>query len=315
MNILFGTTVVASFLAGAVALFAPCCISVMLPAYFASSFRRRSALVSMTFVFALGVATIILPIAFGAAALSRLINAQHTLVFGVAGGMMLLLGVATLAGRSLTLPMPGVRPQSGRGPLSVYGLGAFSGTASACCAPVLAGVAGVTATTGSFVSALVIGLSYVFGMVLPLFLISLLWDRYDWGNSALLRGRILTFHAGGRSLRLHSTALVSGILLLVMGGAVVVIAFTGPSMPSAGWQLQLSATLQHWAHELTVWIGRGPTWAATLLIVTALAAVVWRSLAQASDASARADEPLQPPGAELAGPSLIDASAPRGKTA
>jgi len=315
MNILFGTTVVASFLAGAVALFAPCCISVMLPAYFASSFRRRSALVSMTFVFALGVATIILPIAFGAAALGRLINARHTLVFGVAGAVMLLMGLATLVGRGPTLPMPGLKPRQGRGPLSVYGLGAFSGTASACCAPVLAGVAGVAATTGSFVSALAIGLSYVFGMVLPLFLIALLWDRYDWGNSALLRGRVMTLNRGSRKVRLHSTAALSGLLLLVMGGAVIVIAFTGPSMPSQGWQVQLSATLQHWAHEVTVWIGRGPTWAATLLILAALVAVVWRALAQASDASASAAEPVPPPPAEPPGPITADVSAGRGKTA
>lgn len=315
MSILFGTTVVASFLAGALALFAPCCISVMLPAYFASSFRRRAALVSMTFVFALGVATIILPIALGAAALSRFVTAQHTLVFGAAGTMMLLLGIVTLAGRGPTLRMPGLRPTRGCGPLTVYGLGAFSGTASVCCAPVLAGLAGVAATTSSFAAALLIGLSYVFGMVLPLFVIALLWDRYDWGNSALLRGRALTIGLGSRKLRLHSTAALSGLLLFVMGGAVLVIAFTGPSMPVAGWQVQLSSTLQHWAHKATVWTGRGPAWLATLLILVALIGIVWRSLAQAADPLTVADEPLPPPSAELPAPQLTDVSSRVGKTA
>ncbi len=38
-QLLLSTTVVAAFLGGVVALLAPCCVSVMLPAYFASSFN------------------------------------------------------------------------------------------------------------------------------------------------------------------------------------------------------------------------------------------------------------------------------------
>jgi cytochrome c biogenesis protein CcdA len=42
--------VIAAVVAGAIALFAPCCISAMLPAYFASSFQNRRRLVAMSFV-------------------------------------------------------------------------------------------------------------------------------------------------------------------------------------------------------------------------------------------------------------------------
>ncbi|MGH2394403.1 MAG: cytochrome c biogenesis CcdA family protein, partial [Candidatus Limnocylindria bacterium] len=80
-EVLTGTSIIAAVLGGAVALFAPCCISVMLPAYFATSFQRRRALVAMTFVFGAGVAAVILPIAFGASAVSRLIVDHHTPVF------------------------------------------------------------------------------------------------------------------------------------------------------------------------------------------------------------------------------------------
>jgi cytochrome c biogenesis protein CcdA len=41
-ELLFGTTLLASFLGGMVALLAPCYISVMLPAYFATGFRSLS---------------------------------------------------------------------------------------------------------------------------------------------------------------------------------------------------------------------------------------------------------------------------------
>ncbi|MEB0005072.1 hypothetical protein QN351_18620, partial [Cryobacterium sp. 10C2] len=51
-NLLFGGTLLAAFLGGLVALLAPCCVSVMLPAYLASGMRRRSGIVGATLVFA-----------------------------------------------------------------------------------------------------------------------------------------------------------------------------------------------------------------------------------------------------------------------
>jgi cytochrome c biogenesis protein CcdA len=65
-SVFLGGSVVAATVAGIIALFAPCCISVMLPAYFAGSFQNRRVLTAMTFLFAAGIATVILPIALGA---------------------------------------------------------------------------------------------------------------------------------------------------------------------------------------------------------------------------------------------------------
>src|SRR3989441_815036 len=92
-------------------------------------------------------------------------------------------------GAVLMLPMPAMRARGGSGPLAVLSLGAFSGVASSCCAPVLAGVAALSGASGSFSSALVLGVAYVFGMVFPLFVIALLWDRFNWGESRLLKGK------------------------------------------------------------------------------------------------------------------------------
>jgi len=90
-ELLVGSTLVTSFLGGVVALLAPCCASVMLPAYFATSLRHRFGLVAMTLVFGAGVATVILPIVLGASALSVLLAAgqrqrsQHRRGRAVAG--------------------------------------------------------------------------------------------------------------------------------------------------------------------------------------------------------------------------------------
>src|SRR6266849_2033187 len=259
-TVLVGGGLLASFLAGIVALFAPCCISVMLPAYFASSFSTRRALVAMTFVFAAGVALVILPIALGAAALGSFVSSHHLAVYLAGGLMLILLGTYMVAGGKLSLPMPGMRARQGRGPLAVLSLGAFSGLASSCCAPVLAGVAALAGVSGSYSAALALGVAYVFGMVFPLFLIALLWDQFNWGESRLLKGWTFRRHVFGRTLALNSTALASGLILLAMGGVVIWIGLRGNSMPSSGWQVSLSAHLQHYAHVVSGWAKTLPGW-------------------------------------------------------
>jgi cytochrome c biogenesis protein CcdA len=298
VGVLFGGAVLASFLAGVVALFAPCCISVMLPAYFASSFATRRALIVMTFVFAAGLGLIILPIALGAAAIGSAITAHHLIFYLAGGALMLALGLYVLVGGKLMLPMPAMRARRGSGPLAVLSLGAFSGVASSCCAPVLAGVAALSGASGSFSNALILGIAYVFGMVFPLFVIALLWDRFDWGESRLLKGKRFSVPVFGRRLGVHSTALASGLILIAMGVVVIVIAFRGNAMPSSGWQVSLSAHVQHYAHLIKVWAGTLPGWITAIGIFAALAALGWRALGQVGvsgngDAADERDEPAR----------------------
>ncbi|WP_328982720.1 copper resistance protein CopC [Streptomyces mirabilis] len=195
-DLLFGTTLLASFLGGVVALLAPCCVSVMLPAYLATGFRRRTGILAATLVFAAWVATVIVPIGLGATALVSLISGHHLLVFSIGGAAMALGGLALLAGWKPQLPMIAGRAPHGHGFGSVYGLGVFSGAASSCCAPVLAGVAVLSGAAASFPAALAVSLTYVAGMVAPLCLLALVWDRRDWGASRLLQGRQVTVGVG-----------------------------------------------------------------------------------------------------------------------
>ncbi|MGH3985676.1 MAG: cytochrome c biogenesis CcdA family protein, partial [Pseudonocardiaceae bacterium] len=156
-ELLFSTTLLASFLAGVVALLAPCCVSVMLPAYLATGFRHRGGVVPATLVFGAGVATVIRPIGLGATALSSLLVSQHLWVFSLGGVLMIAGGVAVLVGWKPNLPMPGARAVKEGSYGSAYVLGVFSGVASACCAPVLVGVAVLAGASASFPVALAIG--------------------------------------------------------------------------------------------------------------------------------------------------------------
>jgi cytochrome c-type biogenesis protein len=199
-----------------------------------------------------------------------------------------------LAGGRLHLPMPGRRASGRTGPLSVYSLGIFSGVTSSCCAPVLAGVIALSGVAGSFGAAAGLGSAYVFGMVAPLFVISLLWERFDLRSSRLFRPRSLTWRLGPVRRTVSATALASGILLALMGGATMYIGLFKDSMPSPrGWQASLSATLQHYGTKITHALSFVPGWVAAVLLVMVIATLARHALRQlvAAPPQRRQDEP------------------------
>lgn len=266
-ELLVGTTLLASFLGGLVALLAPCCVSVMLPAYLATGFRHHGGVLAASLVFGIGVATVILPIGLGATAVSRLLVEQHTPVFLVGGVLMLVGGVAMLAGWKPNLPMPAARAARPGSFRSAYLLGAFSGMASACCAPVLAGVAVLSGAAASFPVALAIGLTYVAGMVAPLAVVGLLWDRHQDRFAQLLTGRQVTLRLGRWRRRLPLGNVLSGLLMIAMGGLAAVLAFTSSAMPTEGWQLRVSAWLQHVSSATVSALSWLPGWAVVVALL------------------------------------------------
>jgi cytochrome c-type biogenesis protein len=287
-ELLLGTTLLASFFGGVVALLAPCCISVMLPAYFASGFRSRGRVVTATLSFGAGVATVIVPIGLGAAAATAALQRYHLWIYLTGGTLMLLGGLATLASRKLALPMPSGRSPNRSGFGAAWALGAFSGIASACCAPVLAGVVLLSGATASFPAALTVGLMYVLGMVAPLALIALAWERGDHGPARLLNGRRVTLRAGRRSHTLPLGDLLAGCLLVVMGVLTGVFALSEQSMAGSGWRVTFTADLQHIASQATKALAWLPGWAVVLTVLAGLALLVRHALRTRDDADTAA---------------------------
>src|SRR3989344_2456409 len=177
MELVAAASLVTAFIAGMAALFAPCCIGVLLPAYLASVFRTKTKIFLMTFVYFLGILTIFLPLGLGAAALSSFFTDNHRLFFTLGGAFMLLLGIALLLGKSFMLPIH-VHPKLEKHDFgSIYVLGLFSGVATTCCAPVLAGVIALSALPGSLWLGGLYALTFVVGMVVPLFIVAVLADK------------------------------------------------------------------------------------------------------------------------------------------
>lgn len=234
MSLLLLAYLIVAFLAGVVALAMPCCFSVLLPSYFAQSFKQKAQLLGMTIIFSLGIATVMLPIALGVLAVARTITGNHGLIFVAGGFLMVLLGFWTLWGQGM-LPQLSLPANLSRNDVaSVYALGIFSGAATSCCAPVLAGVLVLAALSTSFLQSLLIGLTYVVGMVSPLFLVAIAWDKYAARGENPLRGRMVQLRIFGRESSIHSSKLIAGSMFMVMGAVTVILGLTGTMFPTPG---------------------------------------------------------------------------------
>ena len=264
MDLLSSTSIVAAFIAGVAALFAPCCITVLLPSYLGSVFKERYKVVLMTFMFFLGILTIFLPIGLGASALAQVFNKYHNLIFTLGGLMLAGLGIALVLGKDMSLPSfvnPSVKKYNA---LSVYILGIFSAIATTCCAPVLAGVLALSVTSGSILWGGVYTLSYVLGMVAPLFLIALFLDKIDFTQKfkALRKPRSLNIF--GYEWRFNLAETVAGFVFLGMGIYIIYLALANKLAMQSSYQLStniLVANIVHSIHRFTqkipelVWAG------------------------------------------------------------
>jgi len=267
-------SVLAAFLAGGIALFAPCCIVFLAPSYLSVAVKnRRWRLLPLTFVFAAGLALIMVPITLGMSMVAGAIANYHRPLYYAGGTLMLALAVLTLSGRMVSLPSFIRAPDTTRGDsASFFALGVFSGLASSCCAPVLAGVMTLSALSGSAVGGLALGLAFTFGMVFPLFVMALLWDRFHLGERKFLQAQPIRLHLGSRTLVTNTVNLVVATAFTVMGFFVIYLAGSGQMTSGPGFQRTLGGRLTGvfaWIEKVTA-----PVPEAVLgLVILALAGV------------------------------------------
>ena len=236
MDLLVGTSLIAAFVAGVAALFAPCCISVLLPSYLANIFKEKYKIFFMTFVFFLGMLTVFLPIGLGASFLAQLFSQYHNIIFTIGGIFLIVLGLSMLFGKKIAMPVS-VRDSFKKYVSSVYLLGIFSGIATTCCAPVLAGVLALSVASGTIIWGVIYTLSYVVGMTLPLFIIAIFLDKYNFTQKAK---KTVTLRLGTDEWRITVSELVSGAIFLSMGIYITYLAFSNKLFTSSEFQLNMN---------------------------------------------------------------------------
>jgi len=218
-----------AFLGGVLSLLSPCS-ALLLPAFFAYAFQSRRELVARTFVFFLGLCTLLIPLGMGAGFAASIVLDYREQTIIAAGVLLIGFGLLELSGKGFS-----ILPQrlagavgGGKGWLSVYSTGLVYGFSGFCAGPLLGAVLTVAASTGSATSGGLLLLAYSLGMVMPLLLLSALWDRYQLGSKPWLRGKVITI---GR-YSVHSFSLIAGLLFIGMG---LLFISTGGTLALEGW--------------------------------------------------------------------------------
>ena len=282
MELLLSASIVAAFIAGVAALFAPCCITVLLPSYFASIFRERYKIFLMTFIFFLGILTVFLPMGLGAAALGQVFSRYHTIIFGIGGTFLTIMGTILLTGRHFSLPFqihPALKKHNA---ISVFTLGIFSGIATTCCAPVLAGVLALAALPGSIFWGGVYALSYVFGMVAPLFLISLFLDKINFEQKFQKTfNKPIQYQLGGKEISITVSEALSGATFLVMGVLILYLALTNRLfMQAGGYQTSINIYLTKVLQSISGIAQAIPEYVWAFLLFIIIGGIIWRVVRQ-----------------------------------
>ena len=240
----------ASFLGGLLSLLSPCS-ALLLPAFFAYAFQSRGELVGRTAVFYLGLCATLVPLGMGVSAVSSLVYGYRSTLITVSGLAIIALGVIQAFGGGFTFgPIERLRGNiKGNSLVATFFLGAVYGFAGFCSGPILGAVLTVAASSGSVLRGAGLLAAYAAGMAAPLFLLALLWDRFDLGHRRWLRGREVSLGP----LRFHTTSLLSGLMFVVVG--VLFIAFGGTSglegLYASGGATDLAISAERWAETLS----------------------------------------------------------------
>ena len=174
---------------------------------------------------------------------------------------MIFLGVLALFGKSiLMVPLPKrmIPKLEGGDAKSVFLLGVFSGAATSCCAPVLAGAVMLAVISGVFWKALIVTFAYVFGITFPLFIGAYFYDRFHIEKFAVIRGRIFQLKLFGSIHTIHSTNLLAGIVFFAVGVLLIVLALSGNAFWAPSFQGEISSILNKWSQDILGVLGNMP---------------------------------------------------------
>jgi cytochrome c biogenesis protein CcdA len=197
-------------------------------------------------VFYVGLAVTLVPLGMGIAAVSRLVYGYRGTLILVSGLLIIAFGVIQLLGRGFSIgPLSRLQGKiKGDSLASTFALGAVYGFAGFCSGPILGAVLTVAAASGTAWTGAVLLAIYAAGMAAPLFVMALLWDRFDLGHRRWLRGREISIG----SVRMHSTNLISGLLFITIG--VLFIVYEGTSalegVYAANGATELAFATQQW---------------------------------------------------------------------
>jgi cytochrome c biogenesis protein CcdA len=272
---------VAALAGGVLALLSPCG-ALLLPSFFAYAFDRPGTLLARTGIFYAGLVTTLVPLGVSASAATRFVRSNQETVVTIAGFVIIALGLFTAFGGGFVLA--GRRAQergatAGTSSWSIYVLGLAYGLTGFCTGPILGSILVLAAAGGQPLRGGLLLAVYALGMVIPLVLLSLVWGRLGERANRWLRGRPVQV---GR-FTLHSTSLVSGLLLTVVG---VVMVIGGGALVESSTLALWGARAEEWATDLGSLISDELLALAALFAAGVWLVIRWRESAEPDEQQA-----------------------------
>ncbi len=248
-----------AFIAGVFSILSPCSLPIVI-GYFSLVVREHSQQIGViTVAFLLGVGTTMAIIGAGFTALGSLVIDYQERLAQVGGVMIILFGLMSIFGKGFGGMTFMQRPGMGTGGAYGYGL-IFALGWTTCVGPILGSILTLLLAEGnsasgalSLVAGGTLSLVYVLGLGLPILL--LVGAISSAGPSSrvakVMRGKGWEVTLFGKTFYFHSTSVISGILLILLGFLLLSGQMTALSEQLASSPLtELGLRIEEWLNSL-----------------------------------------------------------------
>lgn len=138
----------------------------------------------------------------------------------------------------------------------------------------------LSALSGSPAGGLLLGLAYVFGMVFPLFVMALIWDKARLRDRTWLSPRTVRLRLAGRTLTTSTLNIAVAAGFTVMGVAVILLAGSPDMTRGTQAQAAIGRTLTSVFSRFEDWTSPVPEPVLGLALVALAALFVWGTLSE-----------------------------------
>lgn len=216
-----------AFIAGMLGILSPCILP-FLPAYFSYTFKEKKNITRMTLVFFLGFSLVfvIMGAIAGFIGEQTLLAVQQDWLIVTAGIFMLIMGALSLRGKKVCSYIHLGKCKDDTPGTFLFGI-FFALGWTACLGPILAGILGIGAILGNIWYSALLMLFYSLGNLVPLFVLSMFYDKFKLSESKFIQGKILEFSIAKKKYYIHSTNLISGVLFFAIGLTLLIYQGTG----------------------------------------------------------------------------------------